>query len=160
MKAPVAIGAGILIGTISGFAAISAQTPPPASSDERARIAAGKRLFAETCQNDHCHGGSARNMEDYSGLTAEHVRRVINEGVPDAGMQSFKDVFTPEQVEQLVAYILSVSKNPAESAARRSPRLAPAHPNTILGGLSGETADWRAPAAAATHARRAFGVAR
>jgi mono/diheme cytochrome c family protein len=159
MKTRAAIGAGVLIGTFCGFAAISAQTPPPASSDERARIAAGKRLFTETCQNDHCHGGSARNMEDYSGLTAEHVRRVINEGVPDAGMQSFKDVFTPEQVEQLVAYILSVSK-PAESAARRSPRLAPSHLNTILGGLSGTTADCRAPAAAATHARSASGAAR
>jgi len=57
-------------------------------------------------------------MEDHTGFTAAYLRRVINDGVPDAGMQAFKDVFTPEQVEQLVAYILSVSKDPGASAAR------------------------------------------
>ncbi|MBI3402235.1 MAG: cytochrome c [Acidobacteria bacterium] len=131
MKKPVAIGLGFLLGTICGLAALSAHTSPGSAQDaDRARIDAGKRLFAETCQNDHCHGGSARNMEDCSGFTAEYVRRVINEGLPDAGMQAFKDVFTAEQVEQLVVYILSVSADHRESAFRTAPRLAPAHATT------------------------------
>jgi mono/diheme cytochrome c family protein len=131
MTKRVAIGAGILFGVCCGLAAMSAQTPPASEAQaDRARIDSGKRLFGDTCQNDHCHGGSARNMEDLPGLTAEHLRRVINEGVPDAGMQAFKDVFTPEQVEQLVAYILSVSADPGASAARTAPQLAPAHSAT------------------------------
>jgi mono/diheme cytochrome c family protein len=138
MKTRVAGGAAILIGAMCGLAAASAQAPrrPSSAQADRARIEAGKRLFAETCRNDHCHGGSARNMEDYSGFTAEHLRKVINDGVPDAGMQSFKDVFTAEQVEQLVAYILSVSADPAASAARRRPPLAPAHTNSRASGVA------------------------
>jgi len=128
MKKHVAIGVGILLGAFCCLAAISAQTPPSSAAQaDRARIDAGKRLFADTCQNDHCHGGSARNMEDHSGFTAERLTRVITEGVPDAGMQAFKGVYTPEQVEQLVAYILSVSADAGASAGRTAPQLAPAH---------------------------------
>jgi len=118
-----ATGGFALLLAVGWLAAISAETrqatAPPA---DQKQIEAGKRLFAETCRNDHCHGGSARNMEDHTGFTAEYLRRVINDGVPDAGMQAFKDVFTPEQVEQLVAYILSVSTDPGASAARTARR--------------------------------------
>ena len=154
MKKHDAIGMGILLGVFCCLAAISAQTPPASEAQvDRARIDAGKRLFADTCQNDHCHGGSARNMEDHSGFTAEHLRQVINEGVPDAGMQAFKEVFTPEQVEQLVAYILSVSADHGASAARTSPRLAPAHSATTHGELSGDATGGRALFFAATQAQ-------
>ena len=123
MTRHVATGVVILLVAVCGLAAISAETPQTsATQTAQAQIDAGKRLFAETCRNDHCHGGSARNMEDHTGFTAEYLRRVINEGVPDAGMQAFKDVFTPEQVEQLVAYILSVSTDPGASAARTARR--------------------------------------
>jgi mono/diheme cytochrome c family protein len=138
MKTPVTIGAAVVLGAICGLAATSAPASQRSSSGQadRARIDAGKRLFAETCRNDHCHGGSARNMEDYSGFTAEHVRKVINDGVPDAGMQAFKDVFTAEQIEQLVAYVLSVSADPGASAARRQPPLTPAHTNSLASGVA------------------------
>lgn len=160
MTKPVAIGAGILLCACCGLAALSAQAPNAAAAQaDRARIDAGKRLFADTCQNDHCHGGSARNMEDHSGFTAAYLRHVINDGLPEAGMQAFKDVFTPEQVEQLVAYILSVSKDPGASAARTVPRLIPAHAAANRGGLAGAAA--RRPFVfAVMHAHRASGVAR
>jgi mono/diheme cytochrome c family protein len=145
MKKHVAIGVGILLGVFCCLAALSGQTPPAsAARGDRTRIDAGKRLFADTCQNDHCHGGSARNMEDHSGFTAEHLRHVIIEGVPDAGMQAFKAVYTPEQVEQLVAYILSVSADPGASAARTAPRPVPAHSATTQGELSGDATAGRA----------------
>jgi mono/diheme cytochrome c family protein len=154
MKKHVAIGVGLLIGVFCCLTAISAQTPPPSAAQvDRARIDAGKRLFADTCQNDHCHGGSARNMEDHSGFTAEHLRHVIIEAVPDAGMQAFKGVYVPEQVEQLVAYILSVSADPGASAARTAPQLAPAHVAAIHGELSGDATAGRALFFAATHAQ-------
>lgn len=154
MKKHVAIGAGILLGAFCCLAAISAQTPPASAAQvDRGRIDAGKRLFADTCQNDHCHGGSARNMEDHSGFTADHLRRVIIEGVPDAGMQAFKGVYTPEQVEQLVAYILSVSADAGVSAARTTPQLVPAHSATTRGELSGDAAAGRALFFAATDAQ-------
>jgi len=155
MKTHVVIGAGILLAVSCGLAAISAQTPPASAAEvDRARIDAGKRLFAGTCQNEHCHGGSARDMEDHSGFTAEHLRHVINEGVPDAGMQAFKDVFTPEEVEQLVAYILSVSADPGTSAARTAPHhLAPAHAATTHGELSGDATAGRTLFVAATRAQ-------
>jgi mono/diheme cytochrome c family protein len=154
MKKHVAIDVGILLCVFCCLAAISAQTPPASAPQvDRARIDAGKRLFADTCQNDHCHGGSARNMEDHSGFTPEHLRHVIIEGVPDAGMQAFKGVYTPEQVEQLVAYILSVSADPRASAARTAPQLAPAHSATTPGELSGDATAGRALFFAATDAQ-------
>jgi mono/diheme cytochrome c family protein len=154
MTKHVAIGAGILLGVCCGLAALSARTPDASAAQaDRARIDAGKRLLADTCQNDHCHGGSARNMEDHSGFTAAYLRRVINDGLPEAGMQAFKDVFTPEQVEQLVAYILSVSADRGASAARTSPRLAPAHSATTHGELSGDATGGRALFFAATQAQ-------
>ncbi len=123
---------------------MSAQAPAASASQiDQARIDAGKRLFADTCQNDHCHGGSAMNMEDHAGFTAEYLRHVIIEGVPDTGMQAFKGVYTPEQVEQLVAYIVSVSADPGARPARTAPPLAPAHAATTHGELSGDaTAGW------------------
>lgn len=123
MTRHVATGVAILLVAVCWLAAISAETPQTSATPaDQAQIDAGKRLFADTCRNDHCHGASARNMEDHAGFTAAYLRRVINDGVPDAGMQAFKEVFTPEQVEQLVAYILSVSKDPGASAARTVPR--------------------------------------
>lgn len=86
-------------------ALVAAQAAPV----DEAQIAKGKRLFAETCANDHCHGGSARSVVDMTGLTPERVRKVIVEGLPDAGMQSFKDVYTEPEIEALVAYVISAS---------------------------------------------------
>ena len=73
------------------------------------RIAVGKHLFADTCQNDHCHGGSARSVDDMVGLTAEHVRQVVTDGVAGVGMQGFKDVYTSEQLDALIAYVISAA---------------------------------------------------
>ena len=141
MTRSVAGGVGMLIGVGGCLAVLAAQQPPASTAEpDPAQIAAGKRLFADTCQNDHCHGGSARNMEDHSGFTAQHLRQVIKEGVPDAGMQSFEDVFTPEQVEQLVAYILSVSADHGASAANRGPQPASAHTATTHGASRGDAA--------------------
>ena len=131
MTRHVATGVVTLLVAVCWLAAISAETPQTSATPaDQAQIDAGKRLFADTCRNDHCHGGSARNVEDHTGFTAAYLRRVINDGVPEAGMQAFKDVFTSEQVEQLVAYILSVSTDPGSSAARTARRLVPAHAAT------------------------------
>lgn len=107
-------------------AASAPRSPASGAQADQARVDAGKRLVADTCQNDHCHGGSARELADIPGLTAARLKKVINDGIPEVGMQSFKDVYTPEQVEQLVAYILSVSA-----------------PSTTSGELSGDPAAGR-----------------
>ena len=53
-----AIVGSVLLSAFCCLAAMSAQAPAASASQiDQARIDAGKRLFADTCQNDHCHGG-------------------------------------------------------------------------------------------------------
>jgi mono/diheme cytochrome c family protein len=100
-------GALIVAIGVSAAAFAAAQTAPA----NEARIASGKRLFTETCASEHCHGGSARSVTDMADLKPDRIRRVIVEGLPDAGMQSFKDVLTPQEIDDIVAYIVSASAN-------------------------------------------------
>lgn len=120
MKTLVAFGVSLAAALAPLAAARPAAGPPTASTiqEDDARVATGKRLFADTCANDHCHGGSAMAVDDMK-VTAERVKKVIAEGLPDSGMPSFRGVFTPEQVDSIVAYVLSASAGAAPQAAPR-----------------------------------------
>ena len=153
MSARTAAAFTILVGALSGFTVLLAQTALSAQQRDPARMEAGKRLFADTCQNEHCHGGSALSMEEHSGLTAEHVRKVINEGLPDVGMQAFNRVYEPDEIEQLVAYILSVTSRHGAPPASSPPPPAASHPPTSTDGLRGDPAAGRSLFFAATQAK-------
>lgn len=85
------------------------------------RVAAGKKLTTDTCANDHCHGGSATSFDDMKGITDARIRKAIAEGMADAGMPPFRGVFTDDQIDSIVAYVLAVSH---ESSA---PEMVAAH---------------------------------
>jgi glucose dehydrogenase len=96
----------------------ASQTPEQAEL-----VQAGSKLFNPTCSSGYCHGaqgkdGSAPALQGRS-FTPEYLTRVISEGLPGTPMPGFKSQFSPEQLKQLVAYVLSLPKGnaPATSAA-------------------------------------------
>ncbi|HQR33786.1 MAG TPA: c-type cytochrome, partial [Blastocatellia bacterium] len=83
------------------------QTPP-------SQIELGARLFNPTCGSGYCHGangtgGSAPSLRDRS-FTAEQLTRIINDGKPGTPMPAFKTQLKPEEIQQLTAYVMSLSK--------------------------------------------------
>ena len=106
--------------------------------DQAALIAAGNKLFNPTCGTGYCHGangtgGSGPSLRDRS-YTNEQLLRIISEGVPGTAMPAFKTQFSPEQIRQLAAYVMSISKGGAttttgvaspEAAARAARRFGP-----------------------------------
>ncbi len=83
------------------------QTPP-------SQIELGARLFNPTCGSGYCHGangtgGSAPSLRDRN-FTAEQLARIINDGKPGTPMPAFKTQLKPEEIQQLMAYVVSLSK--------------------------------------------------
>ncbi len=104
------------------FAAASAQSPASLGSQTaQARVAAGKAAFGASCSSDYCHGpegegGGARNLRERR-YTPQFLTGVIADGVSSTAMAGFSKKMTPEQIAQVVAYVLSLA--PAGSAAAR-----------------------------------------
>jgi mono/diheme cytochrome c family protein len=81
----------------------------------------GRKLFNPTCSSSYCHGpngadGSAPSLRGRN-FTTEYLTRVISDGVPSTTMPSFKTQFSPEQIRQLVAYVMSLPKGNAPPAS-------------------------------------------
>jgi putative heme-binding domain-containing protein len=102
---------------------------------DAAQIAAGKKLFVGACSNSYCHGnegagGSGPKLTGRS-FTAEHVMRVISDGVAGTKMPAFRDTYSRAEIEQLVAYVLSLA--PAATAADPHAGNAPARAPAATG---------------------------
>jgi len=103
-------------------AAASVQSPAsPGPQTAQARVAAGKTAFGSSCSSDYCHGpegdgGGAPNLRERR-YTTQFLTQVITDGVPSTAMPGFNKEMTPEQVAQMVAYVLSLA--PAGAAAAR-----------------------------------------
>ncbi|MFT3845257.1 MAG: cbb3-type cytochrome c oxidase N-terminal domain-containing protein [Lacibacter sp.] len=87
---------------------------------DAAAISAGKANFIKTCAT--CHGNEAQGnigpnlTDDYwiHGGSIQDVFKSIKYGWPDKAMQSWKDQYSPLQIQQLASYIKSVrGSNPA-----------------------------------------------
>lgn len=83
-------------------------------------IASGQKLFSASCAP--CHGPQGQGVvgpnltDDYwlHGGSVKHVFTTIKYGVPDKGMKSWKDDFSPKQLAELASYIKSIhGSNPA-----------------------------------------------
>ena len=95
---------------------------PPA-----AQLAAGKEVFAQSCAA--CHGIEGRAMRGrpvYYGMdfnlmkpSARYVRRIATEGVETGGMPKFGGRLSPQQIEDVAAYVNAVAGEGPE--APRSP---------------------------------------
>ncbi|HEY7184085.1 MAG TPA: c-type cytochrome [Blastocatellia bacterium] len=132
---------GLLIGDLS-FGSRAAQ---PQSAESQ--IEAGNRVYLGSCSMTYCHaaagvGGGGPRLRDRE-FTPEYLTHLITEGVPGTGMPAFKNTLSKQQIEQCVAYVLSLSpkkgaakaKEPSESRAQSQsqaldPHLSGATPNT------------------------------
>ena len=91
-------------------AAAAAQTPPPGASD---LVSAGRQRFQIRCGG--CHGADGAGGERAPGIgqvdrdrlqTDASVRKLIHDGLPEAGMPAFARVPDAE-MDQLVAFVRS-----------------------------------------------------
>jgi mono/diheme cytochrome c family protein len=86
-----------------------AGTPPFELSDPK-RIGAGKSNFNSTCAA-YCHGQNPTLFVDRTGLNEEYVFNTIRDGGKGATpMPPWGDVFTREEIWELVAYLKSLGK--------------------------------------------------
>jgi len=83
---------------------------------------AGRALFAQNCSNPYCHGadggeGRAPALRGRVWIESD-LRRSIADGLPDTSMPPFGDRLSAEELDSLVAFILSISteteSDPAE----------------------------------------------
>jgi cytochrome c oxidase cbb3-type subunit 3 len=80
-------------------------------------VAAGKTLFTATCAACHAADGGGTvgpNLtDDYwlHGGSLKDIFKTIKYGVPEKGMKSWKDDFSPVQVAQLTSFIKSIKGN-------------------------------------------------
>lgn len=92
---------------------------------EAGDLADGKKLFASNCAA--CHGPEAQgvvgpNLTDdhwlHGGKVAD-IFKTIKYGVPEKGMKSWKDDFSPKQLAQLTSFITSIQgSNPPNPKAK------------------------------------------
>ncbi len=86
-----------------------------AQQTDAARIAAGKRIYSGSCGMTYCHGaegagGGGPKLRDRE-YSAEYLTHLITEGIPGTSMPAFKESLNKQQIAQVVAYLLSISKN-------------------------------------------------
>lgn len=89
-----------------------------------AEIAAGQKIFSTTCAP--CHGPQGQgvvgpNLTDNYWLHGGKINQVfttIKYGVPEKGMKSWKDDFSPKQLAELASYVKSIGgSNPPNPKA-------------------------------------------
>ncbi|MCC7254130.1 cytochrome c [Hyphomicrobium sp.] len=86
-----------------------AGTPPFDLSDPK-KIKSGESTFNSTCAA-YCHGQNPTLFVDRTGLTEEYVYNTIRDGGKGATpMPPWGDVFSHEEIWELVAYLKSLGK--------------------------------------------------
>ncbi len=104
----VAVAAGAWSGARSGLHA------------QPTEIAIGRRVYAQTCANQNCHGdqgaaGRAPALAERE-FTREYVMRITRDGVPDTAMPGWGEQLSLEELETVVSYVVSI-QGPSEQAA-------------------------------------------
>ena len=99
------------------LAAVGVQAQPPApgaAAPARPPISMpGRELYAGSCSG--CHGGErgggggrAPNLFDEQKLSSfsdEAITRIVENGIPNTGMPSFKGALEPEKIQQIIAFL-------------------------------------------------------
>ena len=84
--------------------------PAPFDLADPARIKLGQDRFQSTCA-DYCHGHKPALFIEREGLEAEYVFNTIRDGGKGATpMPPWGEVFTQEEIWELVAYIKSIGR--------------------------------------------------
>ena len=108
------------------------QTSPPNLKDSKL-IAEGDSTFARTCSIPYCHGkdgsaGRAPALRDRN-WEASQLHKIISGGIPNTSMPNFEDKLSAKEIWAVVAYVLSISRAPAQevpTSVAASPQNAPA----------------------------------
>jgi putative heme-binding domain-containing protein len=99
-------------GTLAG----TAQAAPSAAELEQAG-----NLFAITCSSSMCHGeggvGARGPALRNRGLPADFVRTTMLEGRSGTPMPSFKSALSPQEVNAIVAYVMSLGNQGDDGAS-------------------------------------------
>lgn len=82
--------------------------------DDETSLATGEQVYAKNCVSCHGNygeGGIGPNLTDnyyIHGGGIENVMNVIINGVPEKGMISWKPLLTPEEVQMVASYVLTL----------------------------------------------------
>ena len=106
----------LLLLTSSALLFTACQAASAQKTDTEFAVEKGQAVYAEYCES--CHGanmagGQAPSMADDTwayGGTDEDIRRIVEEGIDEAGMPAFGDVIQGEQLTDLVTYIREGAK--------------------------------------------------
>src|SRR5438876_7122533 len=106
---------GALLAALVSSQLLPAQTPPNAPSKVDA-----KQVYAKLCSG--CHGADAHGTQQGPGLagnpwvrkrSTQKLRRLIQNGIPAAGMPSFD--LPPDALDALATLVASLNSSAAES---------------------------------------------
>jgi mono/diheme cytochrome c family protein len=87
-----------------------APSSAPFDLGDPARIKSGRALFQSTCA-DYCHGHQPALFVDREGLEMQYVFNTIRDGGKGATpMPPWGEVFSQDEIWELVAYIKSLGK--------------------------------------------------
>lgn len=106
---------------------------------------AGETVYAQNCFPCHgvnLEGGIGPSFVDAEwihGGTVENIQRIIREGVPAKGMVAWEAILTPEQVNNVTAYI--VAQNMQATGRDLESFTATGVPDPTLGGDASSTGD-------------------
>lgn len=115
------------------------------------QIEAGRVLYAGSCGNSYCHGSAGKGgggpvLRDRV-YRVSYLRSIIRDGSTGTPMPSFKNRLTPEQINQIVAYLLSLSPGKGDQpeqaltpAAKPEADASAAHFNQNSAAASGSSA--------------------
>lgn len=83
-------------------------------------IRTGEALFAQSCSVGYCHGvaGKSGRGPRLRGLEWDknYLYKVTFEGIPNSSMPAWKDRLNEMEIASIVAYVLTLSKLPSDSA--------------------------------------------
>src|SRR5579864_3953267 len=105
---------GILLGALVGSQSVVAQAPAPTSKVD------AKNIYAKLCAG--CHGADAHGTQQGPGLagnpsvrrrSSQRLRRLIQNGIPAAGMPSFD--LPAEALDALATLVASLNSSAAET---------------------------------------------
>lgn len=109
------LAAALLVAELAAFAA-----------EDKATVARGEKVFAQSCSVGYCHGvaGAAGRGPRLRGRSFDHAYlvRVTRDGIPRSAMPGWKDRLSQADITAVVAYVESLAGASAElSAAEANP---------------------------------------
>jgi mono/diheme cytochrome c family protein len=90
-----------------------------------ARVARGEKVFATNCSVPYCHGpngtaGRAPKLVGHS-FTARELTSIVSNGIANKGMPQFGVQLSPDDLDTVIAYLMTLRGSSLENGARAAP---------------------------------------